>query len=101
MRKLGTIVGVGSPKVMQLATYLHEHCIDEQHVAVALIFSSQSPGIVRPELVAPKADCFVADSDASFRQKVFDVAVTQVESMVKPDGIPDDFTGETESFVHS
>jgi hypothetical protein len=34
---------------------------------------------------------FVGDDDASFSQKIFDIAKAQTETVIKPDGMPDDF----------
>ena len=53
-----------------------ENFIDEEGVAVAPVLPLQAPGINGPEIDAPEADCFTADGDASFSQKILDIAVT-------------------------
>ena len=49
--------------------------INVEGVAVAPVLAFQSSGVNCPELDAPEADCFSADDDASFSEKVFDVTV--------------------------
>jgi hypothetical protein len=79
---------------------LNEHLINEESVTISLMLSSRSLGIYRSEFVAPEAYGFIADSDAPLRHQVFDVAVTQVESMVKPDYILDYFRRESMALIH-
>ena len=38
----------------------------------------------------PEADRLSGNSDASLGQQVFDIAVTQIEAIVEPDGVGDD-----------
>jgi len=51
-------------------------------------------------IVAPQTNGFIADSDAPLSQQVFDVAVAQVESVVEPNGILDNFGWESVALVH-
>jgi len=44
----------------------------------------------RPKVFAPVPDGFVRDGDAAVREEVFDVAETQSEAVVEPDGVADD-----------
>ena len=52
-----------------------EDFIDEESVAVALVFLLQSACINSTELDTPKSDRFAADSDDSFSKQVFDIAM--------------------------
>jgi len=47
-----------------------------------------------PELVAPEANGFVGDQDASPGQDVLDVPMAYVEAVVEPDGVLDDLGEE-------
>ncbi len=84
---------------MLLAIDLHIDFIDEESVSEATVFSFQAAGINGSELDAPKADCFAADSDASFSQEIFNISVTEVESVVEPDGVGNDIWWESVTFV--
>ena len=55
------------------------------------MFTFQSPGVFGTKLVAPQANRFVADSDSSLYEYIFDISVTQIESILEPDSITDDF----------
>jgi hypothetical protein len=46
----------------------HKNIIDVESIAVSLMPTLESPGISGTEFYAPKPDCFVADSDTSFRE---------------------------------
>lgn len=84
---------------------LHKDFIDEEGVAVSFMLPSQSLGKLRAEFIAPKSNRFIADGDSSLSHQVFDEwsgtpAVTQVESVVEPDGVLDDFWRKAVAFVH-
>ncbi len=64
------------------------------------MLSSQSSRKLRPELIAPMLNRFVASLDTPLRQQVFDIAMTQTASMVEPDGILDNFRRESVTFMH-
>ena len=78
---------------------LHEDFIDEESVAIALMLALQAPGIFGSELDAPEPDGFITDSDATFGQEVFDIAVAEAESVVKPDRVTDDIWWKPVTFV--
>jgi hypothetical protein len=40
-----------------------------------------------------------ADRDTAFSQKVFDISMTQIETMLEPDGVTDDIWWESVAFV--
>ena len=84
---------------MLLAIDLHKDFVDKESVAVASVISLQPAGINGSELYAPEPDGFTADSDASFSEEILDVAVTQVESIVEPHGVADDFRRESVTLV--
>jgi len=44
-------------------------------------------------------DRFAADGDAAFREEVLDIAVTEVESIVEPDGVGNDVSWKSVSLV--
>jgi hypothetical protein len=48
-----TILIDRSPQVMLLTMDLHKDLINEERIAVALMLSSQSLGVLRSELIAP------------------------------------------------
>ena len=51
-----------------------ENFIDEESIAITAVFTLQSAGINGIELDAPQAYRFAGDGDASFSQKIFDIA---------------------------
>ncbi len=64
------------------------------------MISSQWPSIFRTKLIAPKTNGIIADSDAPFSHQVFKIPMTQVESMVKPNSILNDFRWESVALDH-
>ena len=60
---------------MLLAVDLDEDFIDIECIAIAAVLSLQSSGMERAELDASEADRFAADSNASFSEQIFNVAV--------------------------
>ena len=79
---------------------LNEHLINEEGVTISLMLPSQSLGIYRSKLITPKADSLITDLDAPLGHQVFDVAVTQVETMVQPHGILNDLGWESVALIH-
>ena len=78
---------------------LHKNFIDEEGVAKASVFPFQSSGVKSAEFDTPEADRFAADSDASFGQEVFDIPMTQIESVVEPDCVTDDIRWEPVALI--
>jgi hypothetical protein len=72
------------------AVYFHEDFIDVECVAVASVPSLHSSGVDSSKFDTPEADRFSVDSDASFGEQIFDVAVTEVESIIESGGVGDD-----------
>jgi len=56
----------------------HDDFIDVESVAVAMMSTLQATSIFGPL----EPDRFAADGDASLSQKIFDITVTQIESVV-------------------
>jgi hypothetical protein len=86
---------------MLLSLNLHKYLINEKGITISLVFSSQSLSIFRSELIAPKMNCFIAHHDTSFSQQIFNISVTEVESVLEPDGILNNFRRKSVSFIHS
>ena len=63
------------------------------------MLSFQSAGINGTELDAPEANCFSGYSDASLGEKIFDITMAEVESIVQPDGVGDDVRREPATLV--
>ena len=62
---------------MLFAVDLHKDFIDEESITIAAMPSLQSACIDSTEFDAPQADRFPSDDDASFSQKIFDIAVAE------------------------
>ena len=84
---------------MLLAVDLDEDFIDIERIAIAAVLSLQSSGMERAELDASEADRFAADSNASFGEKIFNVAVAEVEAIVEPDSIGNSIRRESVPFI--
>ena len=54
------------------------------------MLSFQSSSVYRSKLDAPKADGLVADRYPTLGEEIFDIAMTQVESVVEPDSVGND-----------
>ena len=50
----------------------------------------QLPGTVEPDALTPLADGFVRDGDVPVAEEIVDVAETQAEPVVAPDGVTND-----------
>ena len=64
--------------------------INVKGVAVASVLLLQSARITSPELDAPEAERFSGYRDASFSEQVFDISVTEIESIAEPSGLAND-----------
>ena len=54
------------------------------------MLSLHSSSVYRSEFDAPETNGLIADGDAAFGQKIFNISVTEVESIVKPNCIAND-----------
>ena len=55
------------------------------------MFTLQTSGVFGSELAASQANRFVTDGDSSLCEYIFDISVAQIESIVEPESITDDF----------
>jgi hypothetical protein len=72
-----------------LVVDLHKDFVDVECVAIASMLSLQSACIYSTELIAPQADLFAANGDASFGKQVFNISVAEIELLVEPNGVAD------------
>ena len=84
---------------MLLAINLHKDIIDVEGIAIDSVFSPQSTRANSPEFDKPKADSLASDSETTFCKEILDVAVTEIETIVEPDGVTDDVRWEAVAFV--
>ena len=64
---------------------IYEYFIHAEGASEALMFSFQSPGIFCAELDAPEPNALIADGDSSLGEQVFNITMTEIESVVQPD----------------
>ena len=84
---------------MLFAFDLHEYLIYIERITVALVFSTEPSSEFRSEFRAPKPDGFVAYGDAPLGEQILNISVTEIKSVVEPNGIADDLGRESVSFV--
>ena len=94
-----SILIYGPRKIMLLTINLHEDFIDVEGVTVSSVFAFPSAGIETAKLDTPQTDRFTADGDTSLGQQIFNIAVTQVESVVEPDGVADNIEWGSVAFI--
>jgi hypothetical protein len=70
---------------MLLTVDFHEDFIDVKSIAISTSLSLQSACIDSAEFYTPKPDGFAADGDAALSEKIFDIPMAQIESIVEPD----------------
>ena len=79
----------GSPQVLLLTLDLEEHLVKIPKVAELALFALQPPGIFAAELPTPLANRLIGDDQAALGEQILDVAETQAEPVVEPDGMAD------------
>ena len=89
----------GSPQVLLPTLDLHEHFIDEKCVSISLMSTLQALDIFGAELVAPQSNRLIAYCNTAFSQQILDVSMAKVESVIEPNGVLNDFRGETMSLI--
>ena len=82
-----------------LALNFHEDFVDEQRIAVASVRAPQSACVRGTELVAPQPDRFTTDLDSSMSQQFFNIAVTEIESVIQPFRLLDDIGRKSVTFI--
>jgi hypothetical protein len=65
----------------------------------ASVFSFQSSSVQWAELDTPKADRYAVHDNTPFCQQVFNISMTKIEPMVKPDRVTDDIGWEPKAFI--
>ena len=76
---------------MLLSINLHEDLINEKCISIALVLLLQTPNIFQTELIAPQTNCLIANGDSTFSQQIFYISMAEIESMIEPDGVLNDF----------
>ena len=84
---------------MLLAVDLDEDLVDVEGIAVPPVFSFQSSSVYGSKFNAPEPDALVADCDSTFGQKVFDIPVAEIESIVEPNYVGNDIWWEAVTLV--
>ena len=67
-----------------------EEFVEMPCVADAAMTLPELPGVGTAKDLTPVPDGFVRDGDAAVCEEVFDLAETEAESIVEPDGVADD-----------
>ena len=80
---------------MLLAVNLYENFIDEESITIPSVLSLQSSSVYGSEFDAPEPDGFVAYSDTTLSEKIFNEwsgtpAVAEIEAVIQPNGVTDD-----------
>jgi hypothetical protein len=78
---------------------VHEQFVQVPCVAQASLSVPQNTSVLRTEPLAPLSNRLVGHSDAPLSEEIFGIAEAQTETVVKPDGLTDDFRGESVAVV--
>ena len=76
-----------------------EDFVNEEGVAVASVLSLQSACVNGSELDAPEVDGFATDCDASLGKQILDIPMTEIESIIEPNGVRDNIGRESMAFI--
>ena len=63
------------------------------------MFTFQSACINSSEFDTPETDGFSAHCDTPLSEKIFNIAMTEIEAIVEPNGVTDDIGWESVAFV--
>lgn len=88
-----------TPQVVLHPVDLDKYFIEEERISESMVTAFQALDIFRAKLVAPKSDRLVTDDDTALRQQVFDIPMTEVEAIVEPNGMLNDFGRKPMAFV--
>src|SRR4030095_7297075 len=86
-------------QILTLALDSHEQFIQVPGVTQATPPSPERPGVFDTKLPTPLSDGFVADCDTPLCQKIFHISEAQAKSVVKPNGMTDNFMGKSISAI--
>ena len=89
-----------SPQIMLLAVDCREHLVNKESIAITTVLSLQSSNVYSSEFYAPQPDGFVTERATTISEKIFDISMAEVESIVEPSGVADDFGLESMTFVY-
>jgi len=76
-----------------------KHFIQMPGIPQTTLVLLQFPRIRGSNLLAPLANRFIDDSDASFSQEFFDFTKAQAEAMIEPHGVADNVRREPMALV--
>ena len=88
-----------SPEVVQFAADADEHLIQKPLVTGLRPPPSEALGVGASEAQTPLADGLVADHDPARCEDQLDLSQAQVEAVIQPNGLIDDFGRKTEAAV--
>jgi hypothetical protein len=84
---------------MLLAVDLDEDFIDVESVAVTAVLALQTTSINSSKLDAPEADRLPSDDDAPLCQKIFNIPMAEIKTVVEPNSIRNDIGWEPVAFI--
>jgi hypothetical protein len=84
-----------------MVRHTDEDLVNVESIAITSVLSFQSACINGAKLATPETDGFAGDSDASLGQKIFDITVTQIESIAEPYCVTDNVGRESVTFVYA
>ena len=88
-----------TPEILPLPLNGDEHFVDVPDIAQAALSFFKLMSIGRYKLLAPLANCFVGDRDATVGKQFFDLSEPEAEPMVQLDGVTDDLRWKTKTLV--
>ena len=89
----------GPPQILLPPVELGEELVQMPRVAHAAPAASQPASVVEPERPTSLPNRLIRHGDPAFGEEIFDISETQAEPVVEPDGVTDDFTGESVSTI--
>ena len=89
----------GPPQILLPPVDLDEELVQMPRVAHAAPAAPQPASVVEPERPTPLPNRLIRHGDPAFGEEIFDISETQAEPVVEPDGVTDDFTGESVSTI--
>src|SRR5258708_2847790 len=88
-----------SPQIVPLAIDFEKHLVHMPFVATTRVAATQCIGIGLPKLQTPLSNCFIGDDDPALCQQFLDIAKTEGETEIQPNGMGDNFRLEAKTFV--
>jgi hypothetical protein len=72
---------------------------DLSGLAITTVLSLQSSSVYSSELDAPKTDRFAAHGDTPLSEKIFNISMAEVKTIVEPDRVGNDIGRKAVAFV--